>query len=167
MGKKGYFLSDWTKSLEKNPKIETGTLHSRVPDRAHEVYNLGLKILELNGISKRGHRSNNSINNVKLYNGEITNMMSELKLSEKLKNILQNMLEKDVEKRAKLDSLIQGVEGSVEYEQETKRDEREAAISVEEKKETKIADPLKSLPFKLFERLERKLEVRLLKKIWS
>ena len=102
-GLKGYFLSDWAKNLEQiSPEIATQTLADKMPDGANEVYNLGLKVLEINGIPKETIEDVVAIRVNKLYNTGIEDLLAELsEQPESLKESLRKILIRDPKNKSK------------------------------------------------------------------
>ena len=91
-GPSGYFLSDWAKNLNIKPEEN---VHEANPDGANEVYNLGLKILELNDIRKEDIEDVVATRSAKLHNRGIDNMLAELKQPERLKTKLKKCWAKE------------------------------------------------------------------------
>lgn len=112
-GKSGYFLSDWVKSLGKDSIVETRAENADNTKGTREAYNLGMRVLELNGILREDIDDVKAIRNAKLHNGGIENMLAELNQPEKLKNTLRKLLCKPVDPNTKGSKIVQEVENKM------------------------------------------------------
>lgn len=139
----GYFLSDWAKNLEKDSKSDMKSVMNGISDGTNEVYNLGFKILELYGIPREDLEDVAAVRSPKLYNGNIDNMLADLKLPENFKITMRKMLSKDSESRPKLNNLIQ------------ERENEPMGVLDEEKQEIKEKTEEKSLNILTITRFEK------------
>ena len=126
--------------MDEPSRIEINIAQGDSPDGASEVYNLGLQLLQLNGISRTEIEDVIRIRSEKLYKGNIDNLLAELKQPEKLKKILRRMLDRDVRTRVKLDSLVwEGESRETEEKEEIKEKEEKEIKETPEPKENKEA----------------------------
>ena len=103
--KQGYLLSDWSRFLTKKSKgIKSNDALRIQPGSSEidEVYLLGMRAPQLNGISKDNLEPLASIKIPKMHNAAIDSVMEGLNQPEHVKKILRKMLDKDPRTRLRL-----------------------------------------------------------------
>lgn len=114
-----YFLGDWARSLKKKEKPTKQFNLNMVrpgPEEIDEVYVLGLKVLELNGISKENLEPMSCIKIVQMHNAAVNAVIEDLKQPEPIKKMLKKMLNKDPSTRLKLHHVAEELDNLKEEE---------------------------------------------------